>query len=160
MQHSEFEIGKDFWCNTMRWRCTDIGRRTITAICIDSHETVDKLSRPNRRLNGSPACAGNWFEGPPYAVREHVFDEDTLVDCLMAPDEPIIVHLKGREIDTKIELPALVVAGIWSGARRGEIGNVEEYVEAYVRRILDRAVGKIDSSSNPESVPQSASPIL
>jgi len=141
MKHDDFQIGEEFWCGTLRWRCTDIGRRTITAICIDSHETVDKCSRPNRRLNGSPASPGNWFEGPPYAVREHVFDEDAFIDCSTLPDEPITVHLKGQDLDTKIELPAMLTAGIWSGVRRGEITDVKEYVEALLMRALAKQAG-------------------
>lgn len=39
-----------------RWRCTDVGSRTICAI----------------KLEGDPS----WWSGPPYAVAEHVFDED------------------------------------------------------------------------------------
>jgi hypothetical protein len=35
MQHSDFAIGKSFWCGAYQWRCTDIGTRVITAIKLD-----------------------------------------------------------------------------------------------------------------------------
>jgi hypothetical protein len=52
---------------TGRWRCTDVGTRTIAAT----------------RLNhdGDPP----WYNGPPYAIVEHVFDEDGIEDCRKAP---------------------------------------------------------------------------
>jgi hypothetical protein len=136
MKHDDFRVGEDFWCSTVRWRCTDIGRRTIAAICLDRHDVVDNFSRPNRRASISPASPANWFEGPPYAVREHVFDEDTFLDCSTAPDEPIILHL--QSLNTKVELPATLTASIWSGVRRGEITNIQEYVGDLLMRALDK----------------------
>ncbi len=55
MEHSEFFIGLEFWTETGRWRCTDVGSRTICAI----------------KLDGDPL---DW-NGPPYTVVEHAFDE-------------------------------------------------------------------------------------
>ncbi len=52
---------------TGRWRCTDVGTRTIVAI----------------RLNHDDDP--RWYEGPPYAIVEHVFDEDGVEDCRRAP---------------------------------------------------------------------------
>ena len=53
----QFAIGCEFRCGAKRWRCTDVGTRVITAICLDDH--VDP----------------SWLNGPPYAVAETVFDE-------------------------------------------------------------------------------------
>ncbi len=55
MKHSDFKIGIEFLTATGRWRCTDVGTRTIAAIRLD--------------LDHDPA----WYNGPPYAVVEHVF---------------------------------------------------------------------------------------
>lgn len=55
LEHKDFYIGREFWTATGRWRCTDMGTRTICAI----------------KLEGDPA---NWT-GPPYSVAEGVFDE-------------------------------------------------------------------------------------
>jgi len=55
---ADFTIGQEFWTETGCWRCTDIGTRTICAI----------------KLEGDPR---NW-NGPPYSVVEHVFDENEL----------------------------------------------------------------------------------
>jgi hypothetical protein len=68
MQHAEFRIGETFRCGGHRWRCTDIGTRVIAAIKLD-HD--DDLS---------------WYNGPPYAVAEMVFDEDDMEDCTCSAD--------------------------------------------------------------------------
>jgi hypothetical protein len=39
MRHSDFQIGCEFMTLAGRWRCTDIGTRTIVAIRIDLIET-------------------------------------------------------------------------------------------------------------------------
>jgi hypothetical protein len=67
MRHSTFRIGREFMTATGRWRCTDVGKRTIAAIKLD--------------LDHDPS----WYNGPPYAVAESVFDEDDIVDCVPAP---------------------------------------------------------------------------
>ncbi len=64
MKHAEFQVGAEFVCGERRWRCTDIGARVVVAICLD--EPVDDLS---------------WFNGPPYAVAEVVFDENDMEGC-------------------------------------------------------------------------------
>jgi hypothetical protein len=50
-----------------RWRCTDVGTRTIAAIKLD--------------MDHDPS----WYNGPPYAVAESVFDEDGFEGCDPAP---------------------------------------------------------------------------
>ena len=67
MKHSDFKIGTEFLTETGRWRCTDVGARTIAAIRLD--------------LDHAPA----WYNGPPYALVEHVFDEDGVEGCEPAP---------------------------------------------------------------------------
>jgi len=66
MRHSDFKIGIEFLTGVGRWRCTDVGTRTITAIRLD--------------LDHDP----RWYNGPPYAVVESVFDEDGIEDCELA----------------------------------------------------------------------------
>jgi hypothetical protein len=56
LEHADFSIGREFWTETGRWRCTDVGARTICAINLDGD-------------------ARNW-NGPPYGIVEHVFDEN------------------------------------------------------------------------------------
>lgn len=67
MKHSEFTIGCEFMCGGNKWRCTDIGTRTIAAILI-----VDDKEP-------------SWYNGPPYAVLEDVFDENDMPGCEPAP---------------------------------------------------------------------------
>lgn len=64
MTHSEFRIGTEFACGGKHWRCTDVGSRVVVAICLS--EYPDDPS---------------WFNGPPYAVVEQVFDEYSLPGC-------------------------------------------------------------------------------
>jgi hypothetical protein len=71
MKQSDFKIGIEFLTATGRWRCTDVGTRTIAAIRLD--------------LDHDPA----WYNGPPYAVVEHVFDEYGIKDCDPAPQERV-----------------------------------------------------------------------
>jgi len=63
MQHSDFHIGLEFFASAgFRWRCTDVGSRTIVAIRLD-HEDP------------------NWYRGPPYIAEEVVFDEKEVEHC-------------------------------------------------------------------------------
>lgn len=56
MEHSDFKIDDEFYTETGRWRVTDIGTRTLVVIKLDKEDT-------------------SWYNGPPYAVPETVFDE-------------------------------------------------------------------------------------
>jgi hypothetical protein len=70
VNHSDFTVGCEFRSASGWWRCTDIGTRTIAAIRLD--------------LDHDPS----WYNGPPYPVVEHVFDEDGIEGCeLSRPGE-------------------------------------------------------------------------
>jgi hypothetical protein len=69
MKHSDSFIGCEFLTPTGRWRCTDVGTRTVAAIRLD--------------LDHDPS----WYNGPPYGIVEHVFDEDAIEGCEPAPEE-------------------------------------------------------------------------
>ena len=64
MTHREFAIGQEFETATGTWRCTDVGTRTVAAIKVSDHEDDP-----------------SWFNGPPYAGAEVVFDEDDFGGC-------------------------------------------------------------------------------
>lgn len=86
MDHAEFRIGTLFWCGDRLWRCTDVGSRVIVAIRIDAVELGGGAPGEGRRiLTQAEAEADGWFNGPPYAVAEIVFDEDGLEVCTLAP---------------------------------------------------------------------------
>lgn len=88
----DFHIGLGFWCGGKHWRCTDVGSRVAVAISLEPHEVVsveidpaDKSKRTERRyMSDDPS----WFNGPPYGIVEHVFDEDDMVACTLEQDEP------------------------------------------------------------------------
>lgn len=63
MEKGEFTIGLEFWCGNKRWRCTDVGTRVITAICLEPREMVrieddplDKSKRIQRLRCLDTAC--------------------------------------------------------------------------------------------------------
>ncbi len=68
MQLSDFRIGLEFFTAAGRWRCTDVGARTVAAIKLDQSDP-------------------SWYNGPPYAVAEFVFDEHDQIGCGLDPDE-------------------------------------------------------------------------
>lgn len=72
MKHADFRLGGEFTTGSGKtWRCTDIGRRVIVAVCLDDHPDDD-----------------SWYNGPPYAVAEHVFDEYDQEDCIPVRANP------------------------------------------------------------------------
>ncbi len=83
MDHADFRIGGEFTTPSGRWRCTDVGTRTIVAIRIDHVDatTIADGHRITRRLSQAEAEREGWFNGPPYPVLEHVFDEDDMEEC-------------------------------------------------------------------------------
>jgi hypothetical protein len=81
MKHSEFEIGGEFSCAGRRWRCTDKGSRVVIAIRLDEVHVTGTNPRKMRTLNREQAEAEGWFNGPPYAVAERVFDEEDQRGC-------------------------------------------------------------------------------
>ena len=69
MDREQFKIGETFWCSGKAWRCTDIGTRVVVAIRLDHDDDP------------------TWYDGPPYAVAEVVFDEYDMEGCTPEPDE-------------------------------------------------------------------------
>jgi hypothetical protein len=63
----EFSIGLEFFMSGRRWRCTDVGGRTVVAIELDQSDP-------------------SWYSGPPYAIVEHVIDEYALPACSLEPE--------------------------------------------------------------------------
>lgn len=89
VKRNDFVIGQEFWCGGKRWRCTDIGTRVITAICLEPHEVVTLERngaggevRETREVTADPS----WHVGPPYAVEECVFDEYDMQGCSLTAD--------------------------------------------------------------------------
>ena len=68
MHHRDFSIGLEFFTGAGRWRCTDIGTRVIVAIHLDAPDP-------------------SWYNGPPFAVAEVVFDEYDVEGCSLDATE-------------------------------------------------------------------------
>jgi hypothetical protein len=81
MKHSDFKIGIEFTTalGARIWRVTDIGTRTIIAIRVDDF-VIGGTAR-HQVLTETDFIAKGWFNGPPYAVSEHVFDEYDIEGC-------------------------------------------------------------------------------
>ena len=86
MKHEEFQIGMEFWCGNYRWRCTDIGTRTIIGIRLGPHEIVNVIHlKSGTATTRTTNDDDSWFAGPPYAVQEEVFDEYDTDGCSITP---------------------------------------------------------------------------
>lgn len=80
MKHADFAIGTEFETSTgQRWRCTDVGQRSIVAI--EFRSDVDE----------------NWFCGPPYPVPEVVFDERDIAGAFRNAEEHILEAITGMD---------------------------------------------------------------
>ena len=79
MEHADFSIGLTFWTATEAWRCTDVGTRTIVAVKLGPRELVRRLE--DGSLETFVADDPALLNGPPYAIAEHVFDENDIEGC-------------------------------------------------------------------------------
>ena len=68
MEKTDFQLGLEFYTASGKWRCTDIGTRVIVAIKLDQTEMRN-------------------YNGPPYSIAEHVFDEYDLKGCSLDSSE-------------------------------------------------------------------------
>jgi hypothetical protein len=87
MNVEDFAVGEEFWCGDQQYRCTDIGTRTIVAIRIDRVEVAGNTPELRRTLSYDEAKAEGWFNGPPYAIAEHVFDEYEQEGCSLSRED-------------------------------------------------------------------------
>ena len=102
MTPKDFHIGIEFWCSGKHWRCTDVGSRVVIAISLEEHEVVSSERDPNnptkrierRFMSSDPTL----FNGPPYGIVEHVFDEDSLEICSLTP-LPVKINKKSMGSD-------------------------------------------------------------
>lgn len=73
MKHSDFSIGMSFFTSMGdEYMCTDVGTRTIAAVWKSDPKVLQDPS---------------WLKGPPYAVAEHVFDEDAIETVCLTREE-------------------------------------------------------------------------
>lgn len=83
MQHSDFKVGEDFFTAVGRWRCTDVGQRTIVAV----RWPEDMEIPSNTRLE-------DWLKGPPHVLEEVVFDEKEMALAYRTIDEAVARSLQ------------------------------------------------------------------
>jgi hypothetical protein len=76
-----WKIGMEFFMSGNRYRVTDVGSRTVVAICIEPGLIVVATKSGHTREELSDMK--NWLDGPPYAVVEHVMDEHDLPVCYL-----------------------------------------------------------------------------
>ncbi len=117
MKHADFSIGKIFRCGDKRWRCTDVGTRVIVAICLDHDDDP------------------SWYNGPPYAVSESVFDEYGIEACAPDADEEATKTNTG-ETDTTTDAAADDLVEFWRQAEPTVITVSPEAYDEFVK-LLD-----------------------
>ena len=84
----DYKIGVHFWMAGREWCCTDVGTRTVAAICIDAKvvafaETGQAIDCIVHKPGKKEAEGNGWFTGPPYAVAEVVIDEFSMGGCTL-----------------------------------------------------------------------------
>jgi hypothetical protein len=91
MKLTDFHIGLEFLGSAgFRWRCTDVGTRTIAAIQLDHDDP-------------------HWYQGPPYIAKEVVFDEDEMERCHLSEMEAITSAVREHETSGHPGYPAEAV---------------------------------------------------
>jgi len=79
VKHADFYIGLEFVASAgFRWRCTDVGSRTILAIQLERKDP-------------------NWYQGPPYIAKEVVFDEHEMARCHATNADALSVAVKEHQ---------------------------------------------------------------
>lgn len=84
MRLEQFKIGLEFLMSGNKYRCTDVGTRTIAAIRIDPDTSIDQVTYRNGYKEVIRTKIGNdtsWYDGPPYAIPEVVIDENDMNGC-------------------------------------------------------------------------------
>lgn len=84
----DFEIGLVFNADSGNWKCTDIGTRVIVAVHLDTIKVAGGTDSI-QTLSQSEAVEAGWFNGPPYAISEVVFDEYDMQGCRIDGDEAL-----------------------------------------------------------------------
>lgn len=91
MKHVDFHIGLEFLASAgFRWRCTDVGTRTILAIQLDRNDP-------------------HWYQGPPYIAKEVVFDEEEMEHCHLTENDAITASIDEHKTSGHPGYPAEVV---------------------------------------------------
>ena len=90
MNYRDVSIGTEFWCGNKRWRCTDVGTRVVTAICLEPRDMVrseiDPKDNTKRIQTRYVSTDPRDLNGPPYGVAESVFDEYDIEACNVEQD--------------------------------------------------------------------------
>ena len=104
----------EFWLSGSRWRCTDIGTRLVIAIRLDHDDDP------------------SWYNGPPYAVAESVFDEYDIEGCAPDADEEATKTNTG-ETETTTDAAADDSVEFWRQAEPPVITVSPEAYDEFVK---------------------------
>jgi hypothetical protein len=87
MNHADFKIGTEFRYRDLLWRCTDVGSRVVTAICLsEAWVTKTKVNTGVKERIRLSSVLPIHFEGPPYQVEEIVVGERAMGDCVLSDE--------------------------------------------------------------------------
>jgi hypothetical protein len=121
MNHADFHTGLEFIGTAgFRWRCTDVGTRTILAIRLDRDDDP------------------NWYQGPPYIAEEVVFDEHELKNCHLTGEDAIRAALHEADTSGHPGFPGEVVEHMMHARfEEAETRYPHEGVLRFDRRTMD-----------------------
>lgn len=94
MKLNDFSIGLIFHTAVGRWKCTDVGQRTIVAIHLDNDKYPDHP---------------RWTEGPPYGLKEQVFNEEDMARAFTDLGECLEGRLASIQGPTPLLIPGSLV---------------------------------------------------
>ncbi|MCY3023182.1 MAG: hypothetical protein NTW87_29750 [Planctomycetota bacterium] len=83
MELRGFRAGECFHLGGRKYLCTDVGSRTVSAVCLSGIAVV-KNGRPVK-LTEEEARRQGWLNGPPYALPELTLDEWDIEACRKHP---------------------------------------------------------------------------
>lgn len=102
IQHSDFRIGLEFRYREQLWRCTDVGTRTITAICLSEVWVTRAKANTNvKERVRVTSFDSKRFTGPPYGVPEQVFGESTFAACVPESDWQEARRILGLSVSSR-----------------------------------------------------------
>ena len=120
MKLEDFETGTEFMTNTgQRWRCTDVGHRTILAVELQQDQDAA------------------WWIGPPYSVPEVPFDEIEIARTCRTIDEALRARLEEHDQSVHPGFPSGAVATMMQARMQAEADQDGEILHPFAAELVN-----------------------